>query len=72
MQNLPEALEGLFHPVEHGLLARWLGTSPVECAQGIDLDAFSHVKRWYEAIAERPAVRRGYYLPSRAEDIPMP
>jgi len=40
--------------------------------QGIDLAAFPNVKRWYEAIAIRPAVRRGYHVPSKAEDIPMP
>ena len=25
----------------------------------IDLDEFPHVRRWYETIAERPAVQRG-------------
>jgi GST-like protein len=28
----------------------------------IDIDAFRHVRRWYEAIAERPAVKRGTAL----------
>ena len=27
--------------------------------QGVDLDAFPHVKRWHEEIAARPAVVRG-------------
>lgn len=27
--------------------------------QGIDLDEFRHVKRWFEAVAARPAVQRG-------------
>ena len=40
--------------------------------QGIDLTAFPNIRRWYENIAARPAVRRGYHVPSRAEDIPMP
>lgn len=30
--------------------------------QGIDLDAFPHVRRWYDALKERPALRRGYDL----------
>jgi len=27
--------------------------------QGIDLDEFRHLKRWFEELSERPAVRRG-------------
>lgn len=27
--------------------------------QGIDLDEFSYVKRWFEEVSERPAVQRG-------------
>jgi len=27
--------------------------------QGIDLDEFRHVKRWFEELSERPAVQRG-------------
>lgn len=38
--------------------------------QRIDLDEFPHVRRWYLAIAERPAVQRGYDVP-RAEPIPL-
>jgi GSH-dependent disulfide-bond oxidoreductase len=40
--------------------------------QGIDLDQFPNVKRWYLRIAERPAVQRGYHVPKKAHDIPMP
>jgi GST-like protein len=29
-------------------------------AQGIDLGAFPHVRRWYDALKRRPALRRGY------------
>ena len=29
-------------------------------SQGIDLDAFANVRRWYDALKERPALRRGY------------
>ncbi len=40
--------------------------------QRIDLGEFEHVKRWYCAIAERPAVRQGYHVPHDAGPIPMP
>jgi GSH-dependent disulfide-bond oxidoreductase len=40
--------------------------------QGIDLDQFPNVKRWYLRIAERPAVQRGYHVPKKVHDIPMP
>ncbi|MEX2337546.1 MAG: glutathione S-transferase N-terminal domain-containing protein [Aquisalimonadaceae bacterium] len=40
--------------------------------QGMDLNAFPNVKRWYTAIAARPAVQRGYDVPGRQADIPMP
>ena len=31
-------------------------------AQGIDLGAFPNVRRWYDALKQRPALRRGYDL----------
>lgn len=37
-----------------------------------DLNAFPHVKRWYCAIAGRPAVQRGFRVPRQVEEIPMP
>ncbi|HET9902334.1 MAG TPA: glutathione S-transferase N-terminal domain-containing protein [Xanthobacteraceae bacterium] len=40
--------------------------------QTIDLSAFPNVKRWYTAIAARPAVARGYHVPKKVNDIPMP
>ena len=39
--------------------------------QRIDMDELPHVKRWYQEIARRPAVQRGYSVPTEAE-IPMP
>jgi GSH-dependent disulfide-bond oxidoreductase len=39
--------------------------------QRVDLNQFPNVKRWYMAIAARPAVRRGYSVPKPAE-IPLP
>lgn len=40
--------------------------------QQIDLSDFPNVKRWYLSIAARPAVQRGYMVPSDAQPIPMP
>ena len=40
--------------------------------QEINLDKFPNVKRWYTAIASRPAVQRGYKQPKDVGDIPMP
>ena len=40
--------------------------------QTIDLDAYPNVKRWYRTIAERPAVQRGYDVPKKVGEIPMP
>ena len=37
----------------------------------VDLNTYPNVKRWYLAIAERPAVQKGYGVPS-AEDVPLP
>ncbi|WP_108662695.1 glutathione S-transferase N-terminal domain-containing protein [Acuticoccus kandeliae] len=37
--------------------------------QGIDLKAYPNVRRWYRAIAERDAVKRGYNVPT-AQEIP--
>jgi GST-like protein len=40
--------------------------------QTMDLNEFPNVKRWYVAIANRPAVRKGYDVPKKVQDIPMP
>lgn len=40
--------------------------------QEIDMLAFPNVLRWYQAIAARPAVQRGYDVPKRNMEIPMP
>jgi GSH-dependent disulfide-bond oxidoreductase len=40
--------------------------------QTIDLEAYPHVKRWYASIATRPAVQKGYHVPKRIQEIPMP
>ncbi|MFN3825071.1 MAG: glutathione S-transferase family protein [Pseudorhodobacter sp.] len=40
--------------------------------QGIDLNTFPEVCRWYLSIAARPAVQRGYAVPQDAGAIPLP
>tara|TARA_B110000503_G_scaffold135203_1_gene215363 strand:+ start:4283 stop:4921 length:639 start_codon:yes stop_codon:yes gene_type:complete len=40
--------------------------------QEIDLIDFPNIKDWYLRIANRPAVQRGYVVPKRTSDIPMP
>jgi GSH-dependent disulfide-bond oxidoreductase len=40
--------------------------------QGIALEEFAHVKRWYKTIAARPAVQAGYDVPVKQPGIPMP
>ena len=40
--------------------------------QGVDLNGFVNIKRWYQTIADRPAVQRGYDVPNKVQDVPMP
>jgi GSH-dependent disulfide-bond oxidoreductase len=40
--------------------------------QTIDMNQYANVKRWYVAIAKRPPVQRGYDVPKKVGDIPMP
>jgi GST-like protein len=40
--------------------------------QGIDLNEYTHVKRWYLVISARPAVQKGYRVPDATAEIPMP
>ncbi len=40
--------------------------------QRIDLNDYPNVRRWYLAIAARPAVIKGYSVPGAAAEIPMP
>ena len=40
--------------------------------QTMDLAKYPNVKRWYTAIAKRPAVQKGYQVPKFTADIPMP
>jgi GSH-dependent disulfide-bond oxidoreductase len=52
-------------------IAIWPWVSRFEW-QTIDLEQYPNVKRWYETIARRPAVQRGYDVPKPTGDIPMP
>ncbi len=40
--------------------------------QTMDLNRYPHLKRWYLAIAERPAVQRGFHVPAKVQEVPMP
>ena len=52
-------------------IATWPWISRFEWQQ-IDLNVFPNVCRWYQDIAERPAVQRGYVVPHKVTDIPIP
>lgn len=51
-------------------MAIWPWVSRFEY-QKLDLKAFPNVLRWYQAIAQRPAVKKGYDVPVAGE-IPQP
>src|SRR6201985_1340971 len=40
--------------------------------QTIDMNQYPNVKRWYEPIAPRAAVQKGYKVPKDVGEIPMP
>lgn len=40
--------------------------------QGVDWQKYPNLKRWYRAIADRPAVRRGFDVPRATAPIPVP
>jgi GST-like protein len=52
-------------------IATWPWISRFEW-QEIDMNEFANVKRWYRAIAARPAVQKGYQIPKDMGPIPMP
>ncbi|MDH3439613.1 MAG: glutathione S-transferase N-terminal domain-containing protein [Gammaproteobacteria bacterium] len=52
-------------------IATWPWISRFEW-QRIDLNDFPNVLRWYVEIAARPAVQKGYDVPRKVSDIPMP
>jgi GST-like protein len=52
-------------------IATWPWISRFEWQQ-IDLNKYPNVKRWYVAIANRPAVQKGYQVPKNVGPVPMP
>ena len=52
-------------------IATWPWISRFEWQQ-VDLTRFPDLCRWYKDIAQRPAVQRGYDVPHKVTDIPMP
>lgn len=52
-------------------IATWPWISRYEWHQ-VDITSFPNVRRWYTAIAARPAVQAGYHVPKKVQDIPMP
>lgn len=52
-------------------IATWPWISRYEW-QGIDMNKFPNVKRWYMAMADRPAVQKGYDVPETGAAIPRP
>ncbi len=52
-------------------IATWPWVSRFEW-QEVNLPEFPNVCRWYKDIAQRSAVQRGYVVPHKVTDIPMP
>lgn len=52
-------------------IATWPWISRYEW-QGIRWDNYPHLLRWYNTIADRPAVQRGYDVPAPLNPIPRP
>ncbi len=52
-------------------IATWPWISRFEW-QTMDLNHFPHLRRWYVDIAARPAVQRGFHVPAKVQEIPMP
>ena len=52
-------------------MATWPWISRFQWQQ-IELAEFPHVRRWYEQIAVREAVQKGYHVPVYVNDIPLP
>jgi GST-like protein len=52
-------------------IALWPWVSRYEW-HNADLSQYPNVKRWYTAIAGRPAVQRGFDVPKKVQEIPLP
>ena len=47
----------------------WIARYP---RQRMELRDYPNLLRWYKVIANRPAVQRGYDVPNKVEEIPIP
>lgn len=52
-------------------IATWPWISRYEW-QTMDMDDYPNLKRWYRTIADRPAVVRGYHVPRKVQELPLP
>ncbi len=52
-------------------IATWPWISRFEWQQ-MNLGNYPNLLRWYCEIAQRPAVQKGYHIPSKIQEIPMP
>jgi GST-like protein len=52
-------------------IATWPWISRYEWQEMV-VTAYPNLLRWYLAIADRPAVQRGYDVPMKVNDIPRP
>lgn len=52
-------------------IATWPWISRFEW-QTMDMHDYPNLKRWYLAIADRPAVVRGYHVPHKVQELPLP
>lgn len=72
---LEKRLEGRDYVVGDGLsivdFAIWPWVSRFE-RHMIELNDFPNVKRWYVALAARPAFQKGFMVPSGTDPLPMP
>ena len=48
----------------------WVSRFEWHALENDSLDGFPNVKRWYQEIAARPGVQRGYDVPARGQKIP--
>ncbi|MEO1020056.1 MAG: glutathione binding-like protein, partial [Pseudomonadota bacterium] len=51
-------------------MAAWPWFSRFEW-HNVDFEGLPNFKRWYNAVASRPGVQRGYDVPKRDLEIPM-
>ena len=52
-------------------IAIWPWVSRYEW-QTVDLKQYPNVLRWYRTLAERPAFQKGYQVPKKVQEVPMP